>query len=66
MFQGAERQIVLLSILNIHSNCSTGKRLLNKGKREPKFITNKELVAPKINDIYLYPKFRTLPGFLEQ
>lgn len=51
MFQGAERQIVLLSILNIHPKCSTGKHLLNKGKCEPKFITNKELVAPKINDI---------------
>ena len=51
MFQDAERQIVLLSILNIHPKCSTGNHLLNKGECEPKFITYNELVAPKIDDI---------------
>lgn len=51
MFQSAKRQIIILSILNIHPKCSTGKKLLNKGKCELKFITNNESVAPKINDI---------------
>lgn len=46
----SERQIVL-SILNTHPKCSTGKHLLTKGESEPKFITHNELVAPKINDI---------------
>lgn len=51
MSQGAERQIVLSSILNIYPKYSTRKRLLNKGENEPKVITNNEFVPPKINDI---------------
>lgn len=51
MFQGAERQIVLLSILNIYPKDSTRKRLQTKGENESKVITNDELVPPKINDI---------------
>ena len=42
------------------------KHLWNNAECEPKCITNNELEPPKINDIYLYPKFRILPGFLEQ
>ena len=51
MFHGAERQIIILSILYIHPKCSTGRQLLNKDECEPKFITNNEFVVPKINDI---------------
>lgn len=51
MHQGAERQIVLLSILNIHPKCSTRKHLLNKREYEPTFITDNELVPPNINDV---------------
>lgn len=53
MFQGAERQIIILSILNIHPKCSTGRQLLNKGECEPKFIANTGFIAPKVNDIQL-------------
>lgn len=53
MLQGAERQIIIWSLLNIHPKYSTGTQLLNKSECEPKSITNNEFVAPKINDIQL-------------
>lgn len=63
MFQGAEKQIVLFSILNINPKGSMGEHLLNKGECEPKYVANNELAAPKINDILLYPKFRNFLSF---